>query len=54
MGKCSKCGALADVYENGRPLCLNCSERIDAARKQTARATVAQREQPAVKAAAAS
>ena len=54
MGKCSKCGARANVYENGRPLCFNCSERIEAARKQTARALVAQRERPAVKAATAS
>jgi len=44
MGKCSKCGDAAHLYEYGNPCCLNCSETIEAARKQTARAKFAQRE----------
>jgi hypothetical protein len=46
MGKCAKCGAAAHLYENGTPRCFKCSEAIEAARKQTARAIVAQRELP--------
>jgi DNA-directed RNA polymerase subunit RPC12/RpoP len=52
MGKCARCGAEADLYENGTPLCFNCSERIEGARKQTARAIVAQRELQSAQAAA--
>lgn len=37
MGKCSKCGAVAHLYEYGNPRCFNCSEIIEAARKKTAR-----------------
>jgi hypothetical protein len=44
MGKCTKCGAAADLYKNGTPFCFKCSERIEAARKQTAREVAAQRE----------
>jgi len=37
MGKCSKCGGAAHLYEYGNPRCFNCSETIEAARKRTAR-----------------
>jgi hypothetical protein len=36
MGKCSKCGAEAELYESGNPLCVKCSTEIDGKRKQTA------------------
>jgi len=45
MGKCAKCGAAAHLYENGTPRCFKCSDAIEAARKQTACAMVAQLEQ---------
>lgn len=42
MDKCSKCGADTQMYENGNPICTECSEKIDAARKRTATQTAAQ------------
>ena len=51
MDKCSRCGAETELYENGTPLCVSCSEKIELARKKTAKATVVRREQ-AVKAVA--
>ena len=48
MGKCSKCGAAAHLYEYGNPRCFNCSETIEAARKRTACDVVAQREPQSV------
>jgi len=54
MGKCAKCGAAAHLYENGTPHCFKCSETIEAARKQTACAIVAQRERPLANSAVAS
>jgi hypothetical protein len=37
MDKCAKCGAETQLYESGNPICVKCSEEIDAARKQIAR-----------------
>jgi len=54
MDKCSKCGADASLYESGKVLCFKCSEQIEAARKQTARTIVAERERQKVYAAVAS
>jgi len=34
--KCSKCGAETELHENGKPICVKCSDRIEAARKRTA------------------
>jgi len=42
MSKCSRCGTDAQLCE-GPSLCFDCSETIEAARKQTARAKVALR-----------
>jgi len=36
MATCTKCGADTERYENGNPICAKCSEKIEAARKQTA------------------
>jgi hypothetical protein len=38
MEPCAKCGGNSEVSESGTMLCFICSERIDAARKETARA----------------
>jgi len=54
MDKCAKCAAAAHLYENGTPRCFKCSETIEAARKQSARAIVAQREWPMAASAVAS
>jgi len=44
MGKCSQCGADTELYERGVLVCIACCERIEEARKQTARELFARRE----------
>lgn len=39
MAACAYCGAETELYENGVPICLKCSDEREAKRKPTARAT---------------